>query len=243
VVGVGGSATNEGGFGLARGLGWQFLDRNGHRIEQWTGLRELEKIRAPKRKRWFRELIVAVDVQNRLLGSRGASRVYGPQKGLTEFGFAEQALGRLAEVAKTTFRTDHALRAGAGAAGGLGFGLLAFARGKLEPGFDLFAKHAHLDEHLRSADLVITGEGAIDHSTLMGKGAGQIAQRCRKLKIPCMALGGVVANEVRRRELFAEIHALTDLTTIANAKAHSAIWLERLAEQVARNTREMRVAR
>src|SRR5204863_10122750 len=132
-----------------------------------------------------------------LLGPRGASRVYGPQKGLTEFGPAEQALSRLAEVVKKTFRYDFAVQRGAGAAGGLGFGLLAFAGGKLEPGFDLFARYARLEAHLRSANLVITGEGAIDRSTLMGKGAGQVAQRCRKLKIPCIGLGGIVAGVVR----------------------------------------------
>jgi glycerate kinase len=235
LIGIGGSATNDGGFGLARGLGWEFLDRNGHRIEQWTGVRELAEIRAPAKKRWFRELVVAVDVQNPLLGPRGASRVYGPQKGLKEFDLAEAALGRLAHVTKKAFRKGIAAQPGAGAAGGLGFGLLAFAGGRLEPGFDLFARRARLDERLRSAELVITGEGAIDRSTLMGKGAGQIARRCRELKIPCVGLGGVVTHEVRGRKLFTESHAMTDLTTIADAKAHPAVWLERLAEHAAQS--------
>ena len=82
LMGIGGSATNDGGFGLARALGWEFLDRSGESIEEWTGLIRLERIRAPRRRRWFSSLVVATDVQNRLLGARGASRVYGPQKGL-----------------------------------------------------------------------------------------------------------------------------------------------------------------
>jgi glycerate kinase len=235
LIGIGGSATNDGGFGMARGLGWQFLDQNGHRIEQWMGLRELGEIRAPRKKRWFRELVVAVDVQNPLLGPKGASRIYGPQKGLTEFELAEMALQRLARVAKKTFGRDDGVQPGAGAAGGLGFGLLAFAGGSLEPGFDLFASYARLDEHLCSADIVITGEGAIDRSTLMGKGAGQIARRCRKLKIPCIGLGGVIADAVRARRLLSEIYAMTDLTTPDDAKAHPSVWLEKLALQAARN--------
>jgi glycerate kinase len=237
LIGIGGSATNDGGFGLARGLGWQFLDRNGHRIEQWTGLRELGEIRAPRNKRWFRELTVAVDVQNPLLGPKGASRIYGPQKGLTEFELAEMALQRLARVAKKTFGKDYGVQPGAGAAGGLGFGLLAFARGSLEPGFDLFASCARLDEHLRLADIVITGEGAIDRSTLMGKGTGQIARRCRKLKIPCIGFSGAVADEVRTRKLFQQIYPLTELTTAIEATAEPALWLEKLARSAAGCTR------
>src|SRR5437870_5938171 len=83
LMGIGGSATNDGGFGVARALGWEFLDREGNTIENWTQLEKLASIRAPKRRHWFEEMIVAVDVQNILLGAQGCTRVYGPQKGLT----------------------------------------------------------------------------------------------------------------------------------------------------------------
>jgi len=237
LIGIGGSATNDAGFGLARGLGWEFLDPNGHRIELWTGLRELAEIRPPKPRRWFRELVIAVDVQNPLLGPRGATRIYGPQKGIHpgDFAAAERSLRRLAHIARKTFGTDFALQPGVGAAGGLGFGLLAFSNGRLEPGFDLFAHHAHLERRLRSADLVITAEGAIDRSTLMGKGAGQIAVRCRKLKIPCLALAGVITPEARAHRIFQNLHALTDLTTVEQARAKPGFWLNRLAERAARD--------
>jgi glycerate kinase len=236
LIGIGGSATNDGGFGLARGLGWKFLNHNGHEIEQWTGLRELAEIVSPQTRKLFRELVVAVDVQNPLLGQRGATRIYGPQKGILsgDFAPAESALRRLARVSRSTFRNDLAPQPGAGAAGGLGFGLVAFAGGCLEPGFDLFARYAHLDRHLRSADLVITAEGAIDRSTLMGKGAGQVARRCRKMKIPCLGLAGVLTSAIGCRRLFTDAHALTELATLPQAKARPELWLERLTEKLAR---------
>ncbi len=154
LMGIGGSATNDAGFGLARSLGWQFLDGNGNPIEQWTGLDKLAKIRAPSPRRYLRRVTVAVDVQNPLLGLRGSTRVYGPQKGLQpkDFAHAECCLNRLAKVVKKNFGRDVARMPGAGAAGGLGFGLLVFLDGQLEPGFDLFARQAAVERHLQSAD-------------------------------------------------------------------------------------------
>lgn len=236
LMGIGGSATNDGGFGLARALGWAFLDRQGALIERWTGLGQLERIRAPERRRWFNELVVATDVRNSLLGLRGATRVYGPQKGLRaqDFALAERCLGRLARVVKKEFGRDLARLPGAGAAGGLGFGLLAFLGAELQPGFDSFARQAALERRLRAADLVVTGEGAIDRSTLMGKGVGQVARRCRQLRIPCIGLAGIVSANPGTGAFFAQARALTDLTTVAQAKARPAYWLERLARQAAR---------
>ena len=237
LAGIGGSATNDGGFGLARALGWEFLDRAGRPLEQWTALDKLARLRAPRRRRWFKELRVAVDVQNRLLGPRGATRVYGPQKGLQpeDFGRAERCLGRLARVVRQHFDHDFAREPGAGAAGGLGFGLLAFLGARLEPGFELFARRAGLARHLRRAALVITGEGRIDPSTLMGKGVGQIARQCRKLNIPCIGLAGVVQDGLSAETShgFTQLRALTELTSLEKAKAQPARWLERLAQRVA----------
>ena len=264
LIGIGGSATNDGGFGLARALGWEFRDERGHLIEQWTALRTLAKIhppsssartaqsarsfsipdslkvqnrpirrdRAARASNWpFGNVTVAVDVQNHLLGVRGATRVYGPQKGFRseEFTRAESCLRRLARIAKRQSGCDFARLPGAGAAGGLGFGLAAFLGARLESGFDLFAKLARLSQRLREADLVITGEGAMDRSTAMGKGVGQIARQCRELGVPCLGLSGAV---VRLREvtgLFHGVYALTDLTTATKAMANPAWWLARLA--------------
>ena len=237
LMGVGGSATNDGGFGLARALGWVFFDRQGEVIEGWTGLSQLARIRPPQRRQWFKRSVVATDVQNRLLGGKGATRIYGPQKGLRpqDFALAERCLSRLARVAKAQLGRDFAREPGAGAAGGLGFGLLAFLGAELQPGFDLFARQAALERRLRTADLVVTGEGAIDGSTLMGKGVGQLARRCHQLKIPCIALAGRVSASTGRRAFFTQAHALTELTTVGQAKARAAYWLERLAQRVAHN--------
>jgi glycerate kinase len=237
LIGIGGSATNDGGFGVARALGWKFLDRNANPIEQWTGLDRLAGIQAPLTRRRLGQWVVAVDVQNPLLGPRGATRVYGPQKGLRsrDFARAERCLGRLAAVAGKDFGRDLARMPGAGAAGGLGFGLLTFLGARLEPGFDLFARQALLERYLRSADLVIVGEGALDSSTFMGKGVGRIATRCRQRGIPCIALAGLVSPDAGKRRLFTRTHALTELTAVGEAKANPAYWLERLAARAARS--------
>jgi len=232
-IGIGGSATNDGGFGVARALGWRFLDRAGKAIERWTDLKGLADVRPPLRAGWFEELIVAVDVQNPLLGPRGCTRIYGPQKGLKprDFPAAEKCLRSLAEVVEMGNATD---KPGDGAAGGLGFGLRSFAGARLEPGFELLAHRAKLERRLRWADLVVTGEGAIDASTLMGKGVGQIAARCWKLEIPCLGLAGTLAaGRERKRKYFARLYGLTDLTSAALAKKRAAFWLERLAGQAA----------
>lgn len=239
LMGIGGSATNDGGFGLARSLGWKFLDQAGQPIEQWIGLDKLAHIQAPRRLRRFNELIVAVDVENAFLGPRGATRVYGPQKGLRpeDFNRAECALRRLVQVAKKDLKANFARKPGCGAAGGLGFGLATFLGARLEAGFDRFASQAVLERRLRWADLVITGEGAIDDSTLMGKGVGQIALRCRKLRIPCIGLAGVVSAPSPHK-IFTKTYALTSMTTTMQAKTRAAIWLERLAEHAGQTWRD-----
>lgn len=236
-VGIGGSATNDGGVGVARGLGWKFFNGRNEELFRWTHLQQLHRLVAPGRRKLFPQLVVAVDVQNKLLGARGCSRVYGPQKGLRpeEFPSAERALRRLANTVKAQLGRDLAGVPGTGAAGGLGFGLCAFASARLESGFDLIARHGKLDVHLRAADLVITGEGSLDRSSLMGKGPGEIAGRCRERKLPCLGLGGVVQDEATLRKWFQSANGLTQLTTPEQAKADAARWLTTLAEEVARN--------
>lgn len=248
IIGIGGSATNDGGFGLARALGWKFYDKAGRPIDQWTELHKLARIFPRAHGRWFKELIVAVDVQNPLLGTRGATRVYGPQKGLrpSELADAERDLRKLAEVlgreqfgvpasgVPNGLKSELRTVPGAGAAGGLGFGLMAFLRARPESGFHLFARLADLDERLRAADLVITGEGCVDASTFMGKGVGEIARRCRQWKIPCVALGGSIAAGPSVKRIFTEVRALTELTTVEEAKRNPGRYLECLAARIAR---------
>ena len=235
ILGIGGSATNDGGFGFARALGWRFLNARGEHIEQWTQLHTLKKLRRPISGK-LPKIVVAVDVQNPLLGKRGATRIYGPQKGLRtdDFASAEKNLRRLASTVKQQLELDVAQTPGAGAAGGLGYGLAIFARGELRPGFDLLARTTHLASNLHECDLVITGEGSLDASTLMGKGAGSLAELCQTRKIPVIGLAGIIHNSPKLRALFAKTGALTHLTTTDHARKNAAHWLEVLAEQTAR---------
>jgi glycerate kinase len=235
IVGIGGSATNDAGFGLARELGWSFFDERGANVERWTELDRLTSIAGPQHRKLFDEVVVAVDVQNPLLGVEGCTRIYGPQKGLKpgDFPRAEKCLERLASVLKQQLDLDFANRPGAGAAGGLGFGLLTFTGARLAGGFDLFAEHARLRDQVAKCDVVVTGEGALDRQTLMGKGVGQIAKLCGELKVPCVALAGVVEKREQAQTLFTQAHALTDLASPEEAMSRAAHWLERLGTRAA----------
>jgi len=238
LVGLGGSATNDAGFGLARALGWRFFARDGRALTRWTQLAELARVRPPRQRPAWGELLVAVDVRNRLLGLRGCTRIYGPQKGLRpeDLAPAELCLRRLARVrGRAGRRAAPAGVPGAGAAGGLGYGLMVFAGARLVPGFDLFARLSGLSERVARADWVITGEGALDETTLaMGKGVGGVARLCRQKRRPCLALAGVVSDRARAERWFAAVHALApDLTSPARARHEAGKWLTELARRVA----------
>jgi glycerate kinase len=234
LVGLGGSATNDAGFGLAKSFGWHFLTREGTAIESWLALSGVGQILAGVNGP-IPELVAAIDVQNPLLGPKGATRVYGPQKGLKreDFRLAERSLSALAAAVQHRGGKNLAVVPGAGAAGGLGFGFLAFLGGRLEGGFELFAREARLERQLCGKDLVLTGEGAIDTSTFMGKGAGQVARLCRELKVRCIGLAGDVAHGGRESRLFKAVYALTDLTSKSDAVKQPSKWLQRLAKGVA----------
>jgi glycerate kinase len=235
LVGVGGSATNDGGFGLARALGWHFTDRHGADLERWTELYRLDCILRPAQTVALGEVVVAVDVRNPLLGPEGCSRIYGPQKGLgpDDFELAERCLGRLAEVALRERLGVTADTPGTGAAGGLGFGLPAFAGARLEAGFQLFAELAGLRARVQAADLVITGEGSLDASSLMGKGVGELAALCRQEGVLCAGLAGSVKLPPLD-SLFCQTLALApDLASIAEAQSNAGRWLGVAAGQLA----------
>ena len=233
IVGIGGSATNDGGFGMARALGWQFFNTHEEDITRWTELHRLATIRPPEQPQLFEELVVAVDVQNPLLGPNGCSRIYGPQKGLTDFDLAERCLDQLASVLEKQQHPAHRDTPGAGAAGGLGFGLMTFAGARMEPGIDIFERHAQLHERVKAAQLVLTGEGALDAQTLMGKGVGEIANVCQQFQIPCVGLAGVVPEPEKAKQKFKATYALTGLTDKESALKEPALWLERAAAKAA----------
>jgi glycerate kinase len=237
ILGIGGSATNDGGFGLARSLGWKFLNARGTEIVRWIDLKSLRSLRPPETPMAFEQITVAVDVKNPLLGPRGASRIYGPQKGLepTDFKPAEAALRQLASVVKQQIGRDLARQPGAGAAGGLGFGLAAFLDARLVPGFELFAKLSELRTQLQRSDLVITGEGALDGSTMMGKAVGELGRLSKSLKLPCHVLAGHIQETKEMSKTFSSTTSLTELTSKARAINRPAFWLSRASSELAAN--------
>ena len=237
LTGIGGSATNDGGFGMARALGWVFRDESGREIGQWTELDGLAAIEPPPSRAWP-SVTVASDVQNPLLSVDGATRIYGPQKGMRpeDFAKAEACLGFLAKVAADTLGSDFSLTPGAGAAGGLGFGLMAFAGATIESGFEVFAKATGLETKIGEVDFVVTAEGAIDEQTRMGKGTGQLAALCRRLGKPCIGLAGQLslgqAELDPGKRLFRRLAAIVpELASESESMTNAASHLECLAKR------------
>ncbi len=205
IIGLGGSATNDGGFGMARALGFRFDYEHEHEHEKMcvTDLLKLKGIEKPKDLK-LPKIIVAVDVKNPLLGKSGATRVFGPQKGASqnELKILERALSRLADVVAKEFGFDHRDEPGAGAAGGLGFGLMSFCGAKVRPGFDVVAEAVGLESKIKDADIVITGEGSLDRQTLEGKTPAGVARLARKLGKPVFAIVGRATKDREVREMF-----------------------------------------
>lgn len=231
IVGIGGSATNDGGFGMARALGWKFFTKDDRQIDKWTDLDQLARVSPVAQNA---AITVACDVQNPLLGPSGASRIYGPQKGLRpeDMQKAEACLARLAEVIGHGFEKEP----GTGAAGGLGYGLRAFCNGEFVSGAKIFSDAARLDERLPGADLVISGEGAIDEQTLMGKGVGFLFQRCREAGVRCLALAGGIGPNVESKldKNLRVMGIVPQMATLEQAKSEPARWLTELAVKAAR---------
>ena len=204
IVGLGGSATNDGGFGLARALGFRFFAHDGRELAgPVDDLLDLLRIASPDELSLPR-ITAACDVNNPLLGPHGATRTFGPQKGATpeQLDILERSLARLAEVAARAFHCDHRDTPGAGAAGGLGFGLLAFCMARIRSGFEVVAEATGLRSKIERADIVITGEGKLDRQTLTGKGPAGVAQLARSLGKPVFAIVGQAAADAEVRELF-----------------------------------------
>lgn len=193
IIGIGGSATNDGGTGMARALGFRFLDASGDELTVLP--RDLDRLHHIERHEGFHaEVLVACDVTNPLLGPEGCTRVYGPQKGVADFAWFESRLERLAQVVEHDLGVGAADEPGAGAAGGLGFGLMAFCAARLTSGFDLIADLVDLRRRVMAADLIITGEGRVDAQTLHGKGPMGVARLARELGLPVIALAGLVED-------------------------------------------------
>lgn len=199
IVGLGGSATNDGGAGMARALGVRFLDSDGRELPLGgAALAELNRIDVSgldSRLRYV-EVEAACDVTNPLCGPEGASHVYGPQKGADAemVRVLDQSLARYAEVILRDLGKDVRGLAGAGAAGGLGAGLIAFLNARLEPGVDIVFRAIHLAEALEGANLVFTGEGRMDSQDVYGKAPLALAELAEGLGVPSIAVVGSTAR-------------------------------------------------
>lgn len=201
LVGIGGSATNDGGAGMLQALGYGFLDGEGRPIPHGAqGLSQLARITLdgvlPQLAEC--EFRVACDVTNVLCGPQGCSAVYGPQKGATPemVQDMDQWLDHYAQLARAVYPdTAHPDAPGTGAAGGLGFAFQTFTRGVLEPGVSIVLEETHLEKFIREADLVITGEGRLDGQTSMGKAPVGVAQLAKRYHKPVVALAGCVTSD------------------------------------------------
>jgi len=235
VIGIGGSATNDGGAGMARAIGYRFFDAEGNDLpEGGAALASLARIDGQTDPRLVRPAIeVACDVRNPLLGPEGASAIYGPQKGATPEVVAEldRALARYADVIEGFVGRSIRDVPGSGAAGGLGAGLLAFLDARRVSGADLVLRAVDFTKHQKGAGLVITGEGRIDRQSGFGKLTGAVAAAARRAGIPVAGVAGSVGPGHEALSLDA-IAVASDGVSIAQAMADPLPLIERAAERV-----------
>jgi glycerate kinase len=217
ILGIGGSATVDGGIGCAQACGLPVILQGGEPAAMTEPLcgRDLDSVVLIKHGRGSPleriEIVVASDVTNPLFGENGAARIFGPQKGATQeqVAWLDSALRRLSE---RTGKLEVAMRPGAGAAGGLGFGMMAYFGATLRPGIEIVMDAVALRQRLAGADLCITGEGKMDASSLAGKTPVGVARVCRELGVRCVAVVGTLACDVMAttKEGIADIVAIAD---------------------------------
>lgn len=200
IVGIGGSATNDGGAGMLQALGYGLLDENGKQVAHGaSGLADLKTITDDGAVPELSECSfrIACDVNNALCGEQGASAVYGPQKGATDAMIVQMDkwLGDYAALAKEKYPKADPYQAGAGAAGGLGFAFLTFTNAVLESGIKIVLEETHLEQYIQNADMVVTGEGRLDGQTAMGKAPVGVAGLAKKYGKPVIAFAGSVTKD------------------------------------------------
>ena len=224
IIGLGGSATNDGGLGMARALGLRFLGEGESELREVASLVQLVRIEAPAAAgvspATLRsqptllplqlKIIAAVDVRNPLLGYHGATRTFGPQKGATpeQLEILERSLTHLADAVTRDLGCDFRNEPGAGAAGGLGFGLMSFCDAKVQPGFEVVAEAVRLEQKIKRADVIITGEGKLDNQTLEGKTPAGVAELGRKFCKQVFAIVGRAEANSKARDLFDGVYEL-----------------------------------
>ncbi len=241
LLGIGGSATNDGGLGMAEALGIRFLDANGDSVHQGGGavgdVRQIVMAGLDPRIAET-EIMVACDVTNPLTGSHGASFVYGPQKGANEemVEGLDKNLAHLARLIAEQMDKEIDIVPGAGAAGGLGAGLMAFIGARLVRGFDMVAETVSFEESVQWADLVITGEGKMDSQTRFGKTPMGVAKMAKKHGLPVIGVAGTLEDaEKLYKEGFDVLMPIQEKPSdLAAALENAPLLLERTGERIAR---------
>lgn len=242
LLGLGGSATNDGGIGMAYALGVRFLDETGHELPPRPDM--LGKLASidiaslnPRLKKV--KIEAACDVDNPLTGEKGASVVFGPQKGATEemVTILDRNLAHYAKILEKCLGKSVKDIPGAGAAGGLGAAVIAFLDGELKKGIDMVLDVVNFDDHVRNADLVITGEGNIDSQTAYGKAPAGVAKRAKKYGIPVIAVAGSLGADyetVFDHGIDAVFSIVQSVTTLPDALKHGPENLVTTCENIAR---------
>jgi glycerate kinase len=244
ILGIGGSATNDGGAGLAQALGVRFISFGGAPIHDRIAGGDLDQLHAIDMSMVNPGLAkvrfsVACDVTNPLCGEQGASRVYGPQKGATPemVERLDKNLEHFARVIKRSIGKDVADRPGAGAGGGIGGGLMAFANAELKRGIELVVAATRLEDQMQGAALAVTGEGRVDFQTAFGKTPSGVAAAARKHGVPVVAIGGGLSDDasgVFEHGIDGLEAATASPMTLEDAFAKARQNLQNAAERVAR---------
>ncbi len=242
IIGIGGSATNDGGVGMAQALGVHFMNQRGKEItKRGAGgmLHEIDSINIKDLNPLIKKIkiIIASDVNNPLCGKTGASNVFGPQKGASPamVKILDTNLKHLGKIIKADLKKEVVNLKGAGAAGGLGAGLVAFTQARMQSGIELVLEATNMAQHIRGADLVITGEGCIDSQTAFGKTPSGVAKVAKKHHVPTVAIGGIIADDANA--MFA--HGVNGLESafarempLDEAMGNSRIYVANAAERV-----------
>lgn len=202
IVGIGGSATNDGGIGMLQALGFGILDKDGKQVPHGArGLKDIATITEENIRPELRECVfrIACDVTNPLCGENGCSAVFGPQKGASSWLISELDawLKNFARLTKKQYPASDADNPGAGAAGGLGFAFLSYLNAKLESGIHIILDETSLENYIADADIVVTGEGRLDAQTVMGKAPIGVAELAKKHGKPVIAFAGSVTDDAR----------------------------------------------
>ncbi|UBZ12319.1 glycerate kinase [Flagellimonas marinaquae] len=229
LLGIGGSATNDGGMGMAKALGYSFLDAEGNELKPiGENLAKVKKIRQNNIHPKLAEIKiqVACDVNNPFYGENGAAKIYGAQKGASEedIEFLDGGLKNFSKMLEASFDIDVQNIPGSGAAGGVGGGAVVFLNAELVSGVDLIMQLANFDEALQGADWVITGEGQLDGQTFSGKTISGVIRSAKKHKVPVAAFCGSVdvdINEMQEMGLDYAVSILNQIGNLDDAKART----------------------